>query len=453
MVKEAGLADRLHYDDHERRSGLVRFLAARHDARDRSRPAREAELGDLRDGEWQVDHLAPGQVSLSREGSVDGQPSAVRKTIRLDRRPAGPRAGHRARDAPSRRPGRSTPGWASSCRATCWAAAATRRPGTTSAASDLRTTRSGEAAEGVDAIGLRERLGRRRGRGLPEPAADAWWSPIETVSRTRSRASSASTRAAACCCRGRPGSSPARRAGSGSRSGRPSCATRPCRAAGGDDGPRGPPGPRHRAMSRPRLVVHAHFYQPFRVDPFTGHVPPDASAAPFRDWNERVTEECYRPNAERGTLAYASWNLGPTLTAYLADAAPEVLAGLAAGRSAGGRRTGGQASPSRSTTRSCRCPRPRSADRDPVGAARLRAPVRAPGAGDVAARDRGRPRHAAAARGGGRRGDDPRALAGRRVRGSTRGVPYRVDVGGGQPRRRRVLRRRALGRGLVRARP
>ena len=26
-------------------------------------------------------------------------------------------------------------------------------------------------------------------------------------------------------------------------------------------------------MSRPRLVVHAHFYQPFRTDPFTGHVP------------------------------------------------------------------------------------------------------------------------------------------------------------------------------------
>ena len=52
-------------------------------------------------------------------------------------------------------------------------------------------------------------------------------------------------------------------------------------------------------MSRPRLVVHAHFYQPFRTDPFTGHVPPDPSAAPFRDWNERVTAECYRPNAER----------------------------------------------------------------------------------------------------------------------------------------------------------
>ena len=82
-------------------------------------------------------------------------------------------------------------------------------------------------------------------------------------------------------------------------------------------------------MSRPRLVVHAHFYQPFRVDPFSGHVPPDPSAAPFRDWNERITAECYRPNAERGTLAYASWNLGPTLTDYLASAAPEVLGLLA----------------------------------------------------------------------------------------------------------------------------
>jgi hypothetical protein len=82
-------------------------------------------------------------------------------------------------------------------------------------------------------------------------------------------------------------------------------------------------------MTRPRLVVHAHFYQPFRTDPFSGRVPPDASAAPFRDWNERITAECYQPNAERGTLAYASWNLGPTLTAYLADAAPGVLGLLA----------------------------------------------------------------------------------------------------------------------------
>lgn len=94
-------------------------------------------------------------------------------------------------------------------------------------------------------------------------------------------------------------------------------------------------------MSRPRLVVHAHFYQPFRTDPFTGHVPPDPSAAPFRDWNERVTAECYRPNAESGTLEHVSWNLGPTLTAYLADAAPEVLAAFASSDRRGGGVAGG----------------------------------------------------------------------------------------------------------------
>jgi hypothetical protein len=75
-------------------------------------------------------------------------------------------------------------------------------------------------------------------------------------------------------------------------------------------------------MSRGRLAVHAHFYQPSRLDPWTGRVPVEPSAAPFHDWNERVNAECYRPNAERGTLAHISSNLGPTLAAWLADADP-----------------------------------------------------------------------------------------------------------------------------------
>jgi hypothetical protein len=75
-------------------------------------------------------------------------------------------------------------------------------------------------------------------------------------------------------------------------------------------------------VTRGRLAVHAHFYQPSRLDPWTGTVPVEPSAAPFRDWNQRVTAECYRPNAERGTLAAISWNLGPTLAAWLAEADP-----------------------------------------------------------------------------------------------------------------------------------
>ena len=72
-------------------------------------------------------------------------------------------------------------------------------------------------------------------------------------------------------------------------------------------------------MSRGRLAVHAHFYQPSRLDPWTGRVPAEPSAAPYHDWNERVHAECYRPNAERGTLRHVSWNLGPTLAAWMAS--------------------------------------------------------------------------------------------------------------------------------------
>ena len=50
-------------------------------------------------------------------------------------------------------------------------------------------------------------------------------------------------------------------------------------------------------MSRGRLVVHGHVDQPSRIDPFSGRVPCDPTAAPAHDWNARASEERYRPNA------------------------------------------------------------------------------------------------------------------------------------------------------------
>jgi hypothetical protein len=70
-------------------------------------------------------------------------------------------------------------------------------------------------------------------------------------------------------------------------------------------------------VSRGRLVVHGHFYQPSRADPFSGRIPVDPSAAPAHDWTERVSAESYRPNAERGNLAHMSWDLGPTLASWM----------------------------------------------------------------------------------------------------------------------------------------
>ena len=91
-------------------------------------------------------------------------------------------------------------------------------------------------------------------------------------------------------------------------------------------------------MSR-YLCVHGHFYQPPRENPWTGEIGLEASAAPFRNWNERITEECYRPNARPvaraadGTArempsnySRMSFNFGPTLFEWLDRRAPDVSA-------------------------------------------------------------------------------------------------------------------------------
>lgn len=93
------------------------------------------------------------------------------------------------------------------------------------------------------------------------------------------------------------------------------------------------------ATADPRLwiCVHGHYYQPPRESPWLDEIEPQPSAAPYRDWNERITAECYRPNSaarvldERGQITQifdnyrrTSWNFGPTLLTYLQRNAPDV---------------------------------------------------------------------------------------------------------------------------------
>jgi alpha-amylase/alpha-mannosidase (GH57 family) len=72
------------------------------------------------------------------------------------------------------------------------------------------------------------------------------------------------------------------------------------------------------------LCIHGHFYQPPREDPFTGLLPVEAGATPFPNFNEKITVECYRPNAEAGNFEALSYDLGPTLAAWLEQAHPDV---------------------------------------------------------------------------------------------------------------------------------
>jgi len=69
------------------------------------------------------------------------------------------------------------------------------------------------------------------------------------------------------------------------------------------------------------LVIHGHFYQPPRENPWTGEVETEPTAAPFHDWNERIHAECYAPNIDNYPLI--SFNFGPTLLSWLASHHPD----------------------------------------------------------------------------------------------------------------------------------
>ena len=84
------------------------------------------------------------------------------------------------------------------------------------------------------------------------------------------------------------------------------------------------------------LCIHGHFYQPPRENPWLEAIELQDSAAPYHDWNERVTAECYAPNSAARILdaegriakivnnyASISFNFGPTLLSWMKDKAPE----------------------------------------------------------------------------------------------------------------------------------
>jgi len=61
------------------------------------------------------------------------------------------------------------------------------------------------------------------------------------------------------------------------------------------------------------ICIHGHFYQPPREDPLSGLIPDEIGAEPYRNWNERIHAECYKPNAELKNFEKISFNIGPTL--------------------------------------------------------------------------------------------------------------------------------------------
>lgn len=74
------------------------------------------------------------------------------------------------------------------------------------------------------------------------------------------------------------------------------------------------------------VCIHGHFYQPPRQDPLTGKIPLEPGAFPYPNWNERITDHCYRPNAILGNFERISFDLGPTLAQWMSERHPQILA-------------------------------------------------------------------------------------------------------------------------------
>ncbi len=86
----------------------------------------------------------------------------------------------------------------------------------------------------------------------------------------------------------------------------------------------------------PRYIcIHGHFYQPPRENPWLETVELQESAAPWHDWNARISAECYSRNAasrilnEQGYIrricnnySRISFNIGPTLLTWLEENDP-----------------------------------------------------------------------------------------------------------------------------------
>lgn len=91
------------------------------------------------------------------------------------------------------------------------------------------------------------------------------------------------------------------------------------------------------------ICIHGHFYQPPRENPWLEMVELQDGAAPYHDWNERITAECYAPNTAARILdregmvigllnnyAHMSFNVGPTLLGWLRTHAPQVARSILA---------------------------------------------------------------------------------------------------------------------------
>jgi alpha-amylase/alpha-mannosidase (GH57 family) len=89
------------------------------------------------------------------------------------------------------------------------------------------------------------------------------------------------------------------------------------------------------------ICVHGHFYQPPRENAWLEYVEWQDAPYPYHDWNEKITAECYLPNASSRILdkdgyidqivsnyARLSFDFGPTLLDWMEKSSPDVYGAI-----------------------------------------------------------------------------------------------------------------------------
>lgn len=92
-------------------------------------------------------------------------------------------------------------------------------------------------------------------------------------------------------------------------------------------------------MKNKFFCAHAHFYQPPRENPWTMVCEFETQAIPYRDFNRKITDECYGPlslpkikshslDAFVSLYSHISFNFGPTLLSWIEDHYPRLFTAI-----------------------------------------------------------------------------------------------------------------------------
>lgn len=84
-------------------------------------------------------------------------------------------------------------------------------------------------------------------------------------------------------------------------------------------------------IERGYFCMYGHFSQPPRGNPLSEEIGQEDDAAPYENWNERISDRCYEPNASAENFRHMSFSFSESLLVWLEAHKPEVYQAIIKG--------------------------------------------------------------------------------------------------------------------------